>query len=813
MAQVPNGGAPGYQGSEGSNATVNAYAGYFDYGGGNPNTDYNPKSGQYDQGANNFSSGGDSDPSTTLPTTVNAATSPNNQEYHNWSWEEILNVVMTLGLPDRGEISNGRWTGIETGSSGDAGRFYIYGVTWTNIQGHQDSLVYLAPALTTPNAPWPVFVNNPAQALSSLVPGPDDDYLFSANGPTTSLDPSTFVGPITALGGAESYYANATQTLGNIVAGLGDDNTQFQGQAGGAFTQLVGGLYQQVNYVSTTIGTPDPHSLSGYSLSSYSQQLWQAGEAAGAFMYSIRNAYAAWSNLMEFSPLGAILAALIQKGVVVGTPGNWDINSSMVPRDSPFGDLSTDAAWVEVETLAKQLWNSTLVNALDYAAQNAVQELIEQYNDTAMSLKELSPPPVQPITTNAAPNVNNVASDTNNALNSLFDNDQNLAGAMDGVIGDINSLGNGLGSLYGGLNNTDSGLGSLYDGLNNTDSGLGSLYGGLNSTDSGLGSLLGGSGNPNNALNGSGSTTSGALQQALDDNEGTQNALQSALSGGEVSPDSRLGTALQSALNGSNQVQSALNTAAAADGTTSGKAALNNALTDNQAVQKALNEALASGQVPATGPLRSALDKALADTNSTSTALHQALAGQGVLTEPNIGALSSSVGLAGVGAGSGLASSALRGGLGAGGIGTSGLGASGLGTSASTPLLTHVAPAAAAASAPVSSGAFVSPATQTAATTETSAGGAGDAFPMYSPMAGGGGMMGGAGQMMGNQERERSTWLAEDEEIWGTDPSVGPQVIGRNFAMAEEPEDDDAFAERPSRPAPQRPQPRRMDRR
>lgn len=35
---------------------------------------------------------------------------------------------------------------------------------------------------------------------------------------------------------------------------------------------------------------------------------------------------------------------------------------------------------------------------------------------------------------------------------------------------------------------------------------------------------------------------------------------------------------------------------------------------------------------------------------------------------------------------------------------------------------------------------------------------------------------------MGNQdkERERTTWLAEDEDVWGTDPDVSPAVIGRD---------------------------------
>jgi hypothetical protein len=48
--------------------------------------------------------------------------------------------------------------------------------------------------------------------------------------------------------------------------------------------------------------------------------------------------------------------------------------------------------------------------------------------------------------------------------------------------------------------------------------------------------------------------------------------------------------------------------------------------------------------------------------------------------------------------------------------------------------------------------------------------------PFYPPMMGGGGV-GGAGDKP--QERERQTWLSEDEEIWGTSVDVGSGVIGR----------------------------------
>jgi hypothetical protein len=45
------------------------------------------------------------------------------------------------------------------------------------------------------------------------------------------------------------------------------------------------------------------------------------------------------------------------------------------------------------------------------------------------------------------------------------------------------------------------------------------------------------------------------------------------------------------------------------------------------------------------------------------------------------------------------------------------------------------------------------------------------------------------------QERERTTWLSEDEDVWGTDPAVGPGVIGRDV-VDQEPDPYDDFDDR-----------------
>ncbi|NMO55376.1 hypothetical protein HH310_29860 [Actinoplanes sp. TBRC 11911] len=49
-------------------------------------------------------------------------------------------------------------------------------------------------------------------------------------------------------------------------------------------------------------------------------------------------------------------------------------------------------------------------------------------------------------------------------------------------------------------------------------------------------------------------------------------------------------------------------------------------------------------------------------------------------------------------------------------------------------------------------------------------------MPFMPPMGG----LGGVGGQDKDKDRERTTWLAEEEEVWGTDPDLAPSVIGRD---------------------------------
>ncbi|WP_204008108.1 hypothetical protein [Virgisporangium aurantiacum] len=123
----------------------------------------------------------------------------------------------------------------------------------------------------------------------------------------------------------------------------------------------------------------------------------------------------------------------------------------------------------------------------------------------------------------------------------------------------------------------------------------------------------------------------------------------------------------------------------------------------------------------------------------------------------------------GLGGGAGLGGAGLGGGGGVSGGGGFG-GADGTGWGAGSN--GGVAGDGSTLGAP-GSGTGTSPGTTTGTTPANASG-----YPPMMPPMGMGGMGGMGGRGENEKERERTTWLAEDEKVWGTDPDCGPAVIG-----------------------------------
>jgi hypothetical protein len=678
--------------------------GGFD-GGSNPNTSFNPGGGQDDQGTQNFTSGGDSNPSTSLANTAPNATAPQNTEYQTWTWEQILNTTLGMSMPSRDSIVNGRWTGIETDSSVDSGLFQIFGIEWFEGYDLHQAHVYLSPEFTTESttsaSPWLVFQQGPGQLLGTftatsgsfgLTSGP-----YGLDTPVNSqlaLDPSQF-GPVAqALMDAEQFYMNARDTLSFIAQGLTGNANQFQGEAGGAFAQLMQDFSQQASYAQGEMGVSSDLGLPGQTDKSYSGLVLQAGQAAGDYLLGIWNAWAGWTQLLPHTPLGAILQAMIDYGIVTGSAGNWSIpkNLNLLNFDvAGVGNLNlaSDASWQTIENQAKNVWeNLTLVPVLDVPAQKALFALINGYYNAADNLTPLDAPTPTQIDSgvgdggpnggtifpnNLFPNnlfgdlfPNNLFGDLipNNLFGDVFPNNlfgdlipnnlfgdvfpNNLFGDLipNNLFGDVfpNNLFNGSDFGGGGPNGSIGGPGSPNSSVTTFDAGPNQFVppNPVTTFSTIPNQFVSSTGpnqfvppNPVTTFSASpnqttptgtlGPTTSdlSALEQALDSNAQTQDALQSALTSGQVPPGSTLAKDLNTALNDSNNTQTALQQAEGAGNATN--SALQSALTDNAGTQTALNQALSSGQVPPGSALQGTLNTALNGANQTQASLNQAV--------------------------------------------------------------------------------------------------------------------------------------------------------------------------------------------
>jgi hypothetical protein len=606
-----------------------------------------PAPGSFNQPGHNPANGYSSNTPSATP--INA---PGGDDYTAWNWEQVLNGVLGMTLPDRSSISGLRWTVTDSKSEGDS-LFMIFGF---DSRLFPSFYVYLNPDLQGAGGPWDEYYNTPVNVLSQILSSSPPDYTAVA------VDPRTFGSAAAAFDVIQDFYLNAADYFYSTSDGLKSEASQFKGQAGEAFYNLINNLFASAESISAQMGNSlDPNGYGG--------RFAQSASDTATFVVGLWQAIGGWQEQLAHSPLGAIYQALINAGAVSGSPGSYSIPD--VFHAGSFGDLLNDATWVAVENQAKQLWLAAIQETLDTSARSLINALSVSYLTTAGIVQPLTPATLSQISPPGGGNFNmsDPGSGGLGGLSGLGGGLNSLGGALGslgaGLGGGLNGLGGALGSLGaglgGGLNGLGGGLGilgtGLGGGLNSLDGGAGGLGGGLNGlggSAGGLGGGLSGVGGLNGlggltgpamgpatpggvgglpgvgtglgsggSLGGgtSGSPETGQLQTALADNTAQRQALEGALA---LAPGSGpLHNALEQALADNGAVQGALQSALA--GITPVGTALQAALTGNGKVQSALNQALASGQVPKTGPLRAALQQAGGDNAHTSTALRHAL--------------------------------------------------------------------------------------------------------------------------------------------------------------------------------------------
>jgi hypothetical protein len=555
-----------------------------------------------------------------------------------------------------------------------------------------------------------------------------------ARGKRGSMD----VQSLTDLAGAIQAMANWTDTTGSgfhsWANALNSDDSAFKGKAA-ALIQFrlkaqADGLDDTREQLTTRHGMSiaDAVSDAAKGLDAFNRAMadtWHAADV-GNIMANTLNA-----------ETEEVFNYLRDSNIVLGTPnyildridfrldrqlGRDYINRALAAY--PKGALNTQAGWDSIGNHVKQTILDYLKANLDTAAQTAIQTLVPIYLLATNALVDLTAPPVE-----TPPHV---TFDPNN--NDPSNGNGNFSPPPNGDIGGPPPDGGGSGDLPppgdGGLGDGGLGDGGLGDG------GLGN--GGLG--DGGLGNGgLGDGGLGDGGLGDGGLGDGGAGDGGLGDGALGNGALgNGAFMPGLVPPGGGAG--------GEGDGKGSVGPGG--DGSFGEPGAGNGLVT------------------PPGGSGGSGGSNIPSGAGSSKTKLPPG----SVLPPGGGGGAGGGVGAgAGAGAGRGFGTSP-----GAAGAGGAGAGGGGLG-SGDSPLTTL--PRQATGGSPGMSGA--SGATGAGGTS----GDAGGGVPFFPPMMGGG-MGGGAGGQP--QERERQTWLSEDEKVWGTSVELGSGVIGRFHEDEEE---------------------------
>ena len=202
------------------------------------------------------------------------------------------------------------------------------------------------------------------------------------------LVPQTFQAAQLALASVTTGFSDMSVNLDLIHHDATADGTPFQGNAATVIAELLDGLRGATLSIYDQLSNP-----------SYSNAVGAAGDAARAFLGNINSAYTAWSQFAEHSPLGAVVQVL----TAIATPDGNGGFTIPDPENTPFGDLTTPGAWASVEQQAKGLWlglltgNSYAFGGLDLLGRSALTTLAGQYATTTGIVRPVvgpAPPPV-----------------------------------------------------------------------------------------------------------------------------------------------------------------------------------------------------------------------------------------------------------------------------------------------------------------------------------------------------------------------------------------------------------------------------------
>jgi hypothetical protein len=318
--------------------------------------------------------------------------SAGNGDYSAWPWESVLATALSIGIPDRTEVTGQSWLTIGNDGQG-GGSHLIWTAGWDTSRksGTTSIQVYLNPALYTIGGAWDQFANFPPQALSGVT---------SQQYTGLPLVPPTFAAAKVALASVEDFWDSAAQQFDAMYSNASSGPVVgFQGNLATVASDLLS--YLQRTMASLHEQMADPVR--------YSDSFGASGASAATFLTDVLSAYTSWTQLTEHTPLGAIVTVLEQ----IATP---DGNGGYViadPQNTPYGDLTDASTWALVEQDAKNLWTGTLTGGtdgfagLDLLGRTALSKLVTQFTTTTGIVVPVVGPAPSDISPNAVnPNPN-----------------------------------------------------------------------------------------------------------------------------------------------------------------------------------------------------------------------------------------------------------------------------------------------------------------------------------------------------------------------------------------------------------------------
>ncbi len=287
--------------------------------------------------------------------------------YPGWGWEQILGQVLGIGVPDRTQITGQTWLTIQRNAPAAPGMHQIWAATWHDPGngGRQSITVYLNPALYTAGGAWDTFLNAPSAALSGVPAG---------NYGALPVNPPSFQSAQVAVASVASLLGAKPQQFGALSADLASGSSGFKGSGGEVVANLLYRLRGITDAIHSQMTSPV----------AYSDAIATAGDVAQQFLADTWAAYTAWTLAPPSSPLGVLVQ--VMQGVGAD------------PKHTSCGDLTTDAAWAQVESAAKTRWLDTPTGPSgDFAglhplSKNALSMLENQYAATAYVLDPLPGP-------------------------------------------------------------------------------------------------------------------------------------------------------------------------------------------------------------------------------------------------------------------------------------------------------------------------------------------------------------------------------------------------------------------------------------